>query len=206
MAEQDQLTMRPICPVCKEVEMTNEEIAKKATGKGSCWYCIADTFVQMDMETSIPNPTIYGRPGESIKAAILRSKEKHAKKPIDKEAVETGAPPAPGKVAPNLPGAPAASQLRFSDQERKDFLNKFGIDPGVKTNPSEIVVPGATEDTYMKFSIPLTIDAAEEKEIKRIMTGMLDIFGKLLKYGPQFASTLIELQAINPEMFLGGKR
>ena len=203
----NQLTQRPVCPVCKETELTNEEVAMyKDVTKRTCWYCVAETFAAMGMESQIPDPAMYGRPGESKDVQIQRSKQKHFKAPIDPTAVAKGGAPAPGHVAPTIQGHPIAGQLRLSDQERKDFIKLYGVDPAPKVKPTEIIVPGATEDTYIKFSIPLPVDAAEEKEIKRILTGMLEIFGKLLKYGPQFASTLIELQAINPEMFLGGKK
>lgn len=203
----NQLTQRPVCPVCKTIELTNEEVAMyKDISKRTCWYCVAETFAAMGMEDQIPDPAMYGRPGESKDVQIQRSKQKHFKAPIDPGAVAKGGAPAPGHVAPTISGQPIAGQLRLSDQERKDFIKQFGVDPAPKVKPTEIIVPGATEDTYLKFSIPLPVDAAEEKEIKRILSGMLEIFGKLLKYGPQFASTLIELQAINPEMFLGGKK
>jgi hypothetical protein len=207
MSAVNQLTNLPVCPICKDVELTNEEVALyKDVSKRACWYCVAQSLAAMGMESQIPDPAMYGRPGESKDAQIQRSKQKHFKEPIDPGAVSKGGVPAPGHVAPNIQGQPIAGTLRLTDQERKDFIKNFGIDPLPKVKPTEIVVSGATEDTYLKFSIPLPVDAAEEKEIKRILGGMLEIFGKLLKYGPQFASTLIELQAMNSEMFLGGKK
>lgn len=201
----NELTKLPICPICKERELTNEEVAAATNGRGTCWYCVADTFIDMQMEDQIPDPVRYGRRGESKEERIKYRKEMTLKPPIDANAAINGTPPAPGHVAPAIPGKTLSTQLRFNDQERKDFANKFGMDPVPNIKPSEVIVYGATEDTYLKFSIPLPIDVKEEQEIKRIMGGMLEIFGKLMKYGPQFASTLIELQAINPEMFLGRK-
>jgi hypothetical protein len=201
---EDQLTKRPICSLCKTEELTNEEVALYKDGRGSCWFCVADTYIQMNIRDQIPPPEKYGRPGESIDAQVERSKNKHFKQPIDAAAVANGTAPAPGHVAPSIPGQTVHS-LKLTEQERKDFTLAYGTDPVPKVKPTEIIVHGATEDTYIKFSIPLPIDAENEKEIKRLMTGMLDIWGKLLKYGPQFASTLIELQAQNPEMYLGGR-
>lgn len=207
MESTSQLTQRPVCPVCKEVELTNEEIALyKDASKRTCWYCAAQALAAMAMEDNIPDPALYGRPGESKDAQIQRAKQKHFRPPIDAKATKEGGAPAPGHVAPTISGQPLATQLRLSDQERNDFIKEFGIDPIPKMKPTEIIVQGATEDTYLKFSIPLPVDTNEEKELKRIMAGMLEIFGKLLKYGAQFASTLIELQNINPEMFIGGKK
>lgn len=202
---EDQLTKNPLCPLCKDVQLTNEEVALYKDGRGGCWYCIAGTFIQMDMADSIPDPVTYGRSGESKQTAIARFVQKKKFGPIDAAAVETGNPPAPGHEAPILTGKPITRML-FNDQERKEFSLAFGVDPVPKVKPTEVIAYGASEDTYMKFSIPLSLDVKEEEEIKRIMKGMLDIFGKLLKFGPQFASTLLELQQINPEMFLGGRK
>jgi hypothetical protein len=200
-----ELTKRPLCSLCKEKELTNEEIAMYKNGNGPCWFCTADTFLQMNMKDQVPPPERYGRPDESVDAQELRSKQKHFKQPIDQVAAAAGTAPAPGHAVPVFPGQQMQA-LKLTEQERKDFSLAFGTDPVPVARPSEVIVHGATEDTYMKFSIPLTIDAENQKEITRIMQGMLEIFGKLLKYGPQFASTLIELQAQNPEMYLGGRK
>lgn len=203
---QDQLTKRPLCVLCKKIELTAEEVDDIYGGqRGACWYCVADTMLKMDQGSMIPDPVKYGRPGETIAAAIARyEKNKTDNPPIDAAATVNGTAPAPGHVAPALTGQPV-NQLQFNDQERKDFAAKFGIDPIPKTKPTEIVVYGANEQTYFKFSIPLPIDQKEEQEVKRIMQGMLEIWGKLFKYGPQFASTLLELQNTTPEMLIGGR-
>ena len=204
----DQLTQRPLCPICKTNELTNEELTMRTLNrtKGACWFCVVNSLVQMQMEVNIPDPTKYGRPEASIEEQIAITRQKHARPPIDATAVETGSTPAPGHVAPILTGQSMGAQLRFTDQERKDFSLGHGFDPAPKVKPTEVIVHGATDDTYMKFSIPLPIDVKDEVEIKRIMQGMLEIFGKLLKYGPQFAGTLLELQAMGPEMFLGNRK
>jgi hypothetical protein len=202
----EQLTKRPLCVICKEVELTDEEVAMYKSGLGACWYCVAETFIKIENPEMVPSAEQYGRPGETKESAMARllAKEKF-KMPIDVEAVQQGTTPAPGHQAPALTGHPF-TELKFNDVDRKNFSLSFGADPTPKIKPTEIIVHGATEDTFMKFSIPLQVDTKEQQEIRRIMAGMLDVFGKLLKFGPQFASTLIELQSINPEMFLGGKK
>ncbi len=46
----DQLTRRPICPVCKSIQLTDEELAKNADPtKRRCWFCLADQF-QMSLQ------------------------------------------------------------------------------------------------------------------------------------------------------------
>ena len=202
---EEQLTKRPLCSLCKEVELTNEEVAMYKDGRGSCWYCVADTFIQMNILDQIPPPQAYGRPGESIDAEIIRSKQKHFKPPIDATATMNGTAPALGHVAPVIPGQ-LLQPIKLTELERKEFALTFGSDPVPSAKPTEIVVHGATEDTYLKLSIPLPIDADCEKEVRRIMGNILDIWGKLFKYGPQFASTLIELQAQNGEMYLGSRK
>lgn len=204
MGTTEQLTKNPICHLCKENELTDEEVAMHKNGQATCWFCTAAIFIKLEKPEMIPNPAQYGRPDETKESAMARvlAKEKF-NAPIDVQAVQQGTPPAPGHQAPQLTGNPAP-MLTFNDTDRKQFSLQFGVDPIAKVKPTEVIVYGATEDTYLKFSIPLQVDIKEQNEMKRILGGVLDIFGKLLKYGPQFASTLIELQAINPEMFLGG--
>jgi len=203
-----QLTVNPICPICKSVQLTNEEIAMSADGKGRCWYCIVESFSQMGMEQLIGAPEKYGRHGETIENAIARSKQKFLRPPIDQTVIDAvaAAPGAQLQQPGKAKSLPATVPLKFSDTERKAFATSFGIDPQPKVTPTEIVVHGAGDDTYMKFSFPHAIDAKEEQEIKRIMGVMLEIFGKLLKVGAQFASTLIDLQTMSGEMFIGGKK
>lgn len=203
-----QLTVNPICPICKTVQLTNEEIAKSADGKGRCWYCICDTFSQIGMETLIGDPAAYGRPNETVESGIARSKQKFLRPAIDQATIDAvaAAPGAtlavPGKAKPLNSTVP----IKFTDAERKAFITSFGTDPQPKVVPTEIIVHGTGDDTYLKFSVPVAVDAKEEQEIKRILGSILDIFGKLLKVGPQFASTLIDLQSMSGEMFIGGKR
>lgn len=202
-----QLTVNPICPICKSVQMTNEETAKAIDGKGRCWYCILESFVQMGMEQLIPDPAAYGRPNETKANGIARANQKFLRPAITQDVVDAvnAAPGAqlqqPGK-AKNLT---FTIPVKFTDAERKSFIAQFGVDPQPKVVPTEIIVHGAGDDTYMKFSFPHAIDVKEAEEIKRIMGSMLEIFGKLLKVGAQFASTLIDLQSMSGEMFIGGK-
>jgi hypothetical protein len=168
-------------------------------------------MVQVKLGTEyIPEPAEWGRPGETKEAGIERAKAKAfrpmspaeaIKQMIQGTAADSPAQPAqPVKKVLQMPAQSAA----LSEEDRKAFIVKHGIDPVPRVTTYEIVVHGATDDTYLKFGCPMpSIDLAEEREMKRIMGGMLDIFGKLLKYGPQFAGTLIELKNISPEMFLG---
>lgn len=203
-----QLSARPICPICKDVPLTDEEIALSVDGKGRCWYCIVESFHQLGMEALIQPPAKYGRPNETIDGALARAKQKFLRPTIDQTVIDAvnAAPGAhiqpPGKAK----ALPTTAPIKFSDAERKAFVTSFGVDPQPKVVPTEIVVHGAGDDTYMKFSFPHPIDAKEEQEIKRIMSVMLEIFGKLLKVGAQFASTLIDLQTMSGEMFIGGKK
>ena len=213
MSAPDQLTKRPLCPVCKTNQLTDEELAKAGTdiNKKRCYFCLCESLVNMDMIEAVPEPAEYGRPNIKRDEAILLVKQKFFRAtpgsiediPAASATTTTGAPTSiPQK--PILTGGPAP--IKFDDNERKTFTAKFGMDPVPKSQPDEITVHGANEDTYIKFVCPVQIDLAEKREIQRLLAGMLEIFGKLLKYGPQFAATLIELQNMSSEMFLGGRR
>lgn len=168
-------------------------------------------------EMFIPDPTEFGRPGETKEHGIQISKEKRFR-PIDTNAALAqmtqnlsqtpgGAAPAPGAAPGTKPvlQMSGVSNIPLSEAERKAFIVKFGADPAPKSTPYEIIVHGTHEDLYLKFSCPVQIDLSYERELKRIMGGVVDAFGKLVKYGPSFAATLIELENINGSMFLGGK-
>lgn len=220
----DQLTKLPICPVCKREQLTNEELSREQdANKRRCWFCLVESLISMGMEAAIPEPAEYGRPHLTKEDGINYAKQKffRAAMPDVADAIAqaaatspapTGVGPVTQPVAPPSPTAPqkpvlvgGPSPIKFDDTQRKEFAEKFGMDPIPKNQPYEIIVHGANEDTYMKFVCPVQVDLAEQREIQRIMGGMLEIFGKLLKYGPQFAATLIELQNMSPEMFLGGR-
>lgn len=217
----DQLTKLPICPGCRKEELTNEELARASDpGARRCWFCVAKGLISMGMEGNVPDPAEFGRPYISkeeginyTKGTLFRTSMPDVAAAIA-QAAEGTPPPigtAPGQSIPTPPPQKPLLQftgptpIKFDETQRTEFAARFGIDPVPKSQPHEIVVHGANEDTYMKFVCPIQVDLAEERELKRIMGGMLEIFGKLLKYGPNFAATLIELQAMTPEMFLGGR-
>jgi len=224
----DQLTKLPICPICKREQMTNEELAKNADpSQRRCWFCLAESLVSMNMEQAIPEPVEYGRPNITKEEGIIYTKQKFFRAAMpnvaDAIAEASATSPSPTGVAPFTnstspqvgqaisPTKPlltlgGAAPIKFDETQRTEFAVKFGMDPVPKNQPYEIVVHGATEDMYIKLVSPVPIDLAEQREIQRILGGILEIFGKLLKYGPQFAGTLIELQSMSPEMFLGGRR
>jgi hypothetical protein len=216
MPDQGQLTQHPICPICHEVELTDQELVKaKGTGINQCWYCLVDTMIKSGInEMFIPDPTEFGRAGETKEHGIQLAKEKMLRpiNPTDALAQMqrnlaqpvTATPGAAPTMKPVLQGSQAVN-IPLSEQERKEFIMKFGIDPAPKNKPYEIVVQGTHEDLYLKFSCPVQIDLSYERELKRIMGGVVDSFGKLLKYGPAFAATLIELENLSGSMFLGGK-
>lgn len=220
MPDQGQLTLHPICPICHDVELTDQELGKgKDTGVLQCWYCLVDTMVKGGMgEMYIPDPASYGRSGETKDHGIQLAKEKwfrpintndalaqvtkNLAQPIAGQPQAPGTAPGPGKPVLQMPGA---TNVPLTDAERKAYILKFGVDPTPTNKPYEIVVHGTHEDLYLKFSCPVQIDLSYERELKRIMGGVVDSFGKLLKYGPQFAATLIELENLSGSMFLGGK-
>jgi hypothetical protein len=220
MPDQGQLTVLPICQVCRKTQLTNEElaIAKDKGTQPRCWYCLVDALVQIQSEQSIPDPTEYGRPGETKEHGIQLSKEKLFRPINVKDAISqmnqnlaspptpaTAATPAAGQsIKPVLPMS-GAGAIPFTDAERKEYILKFGADPTPRNTPYEIIVHGQHEDLYLKFSCPVQVDLSYERELKRIMGGVVDVFGKLMKYGPSFAATLIELQNTSSDMFLGSK-
>jgi len=218
----DQLTKLPICPVCKREQLTNEEVALTSDpNKRRCWFCLVESLISMGVEGAIPEPAEYGRGHISKEDGINYTKQKffRAAMPSVEEVIaqiSTNSPApmgtSPGSLPPVTPPtkpiltSTAPATIKFDETQRAEFATKFGVDPISKSQPHEIVVYGASEDTYMKFVCPIQVDLAESREIQRLMGGMLEIFGKLLKYGPQFAATLIELQGMTPEMFLGGRK
>lgn len=213
----DQLTRRPICPICKTVQLTDEELGRDSDPmKRRCWYCLAESLIGIGEEAAIPEPAVYGRPmskQEGIEQARSRNQKLLRGSPTDIIAAITNAAPENAAVdmqtiAGSKPVLTSGgnSPIQMSDTQRAEFVAKFGVDPLPKSNPYEIVVYGATEDTYLKFGCPIPIELAEQRELQRIMAGVLEIFGKFLKYGAQFAGALIELQSLASEMFLGGRR
>jgi hypothetical protein len=217
----DQLTKNPICPSCREEMLTDQEIARARNSPGldaQCWFCLARALVNMGHENGIPDPAEFGRANIDKTAAIgmMQFQGQRGAPTTLGDAVHKAlsTPPAAmdrmpqqgtqafgNKPVINMP-APIAD-VRLSEEERKDFIKKHGVDPTPRGALYEIVVHGAMEDLAMKLTLPVAIDAAEEREIRRIMQGFIDIIGKLLKFGAQFAATLIELQNSSSDMFLG---
>lgn len=211
----DQLTRRPICPVCKKVQLTDEEVARAADPtKRRCWYCLAESLISMGAESSIPDPMESGRKmtkeegieqAKARNAKILRASPSDIISAITEASNEQGAQEVTIQdVAGSKPVlTPTSQHVQLSDAERAQFITAFGMDPMPKDIPYEIVVYGATESTYLKFGFAVPIDLNEQRELQRIMGGVLEIFGKFLKYGAQFTAALLELQALASEMFLG---
>jgi hypothetical protein len=204
---QDELTLRPLCSLCKTEQLTDEEIAMYANRgqRGACWFCVARTFVLMENPGSIPSPVGYGRPLATVEEAVAKAPIPGTQPKLDPIAMTTGTPPSPGTVAPVLTGN-SVNMLSFNDTERKQFALQFGVDPLAKVKPTEVIAYGATEDTYLKFSIPLPITRDEDVEIQRLLKNALELLGKFIKYGPQFAASLQELQSMGPEQIIGGRR
>lgn len=220
MSDTGQLTLRPICPVCKKTQLTDQELARaKDTGTPQrCWYCLVDALVQLQSEESIPHPQEFGRPEETRENGISLAKEKTFR-PINvgaalkdmQNSIQDPVAPAPAVgqspaipiIKPILQTPPTS--LPFTESERKEFAMKFGTDPVPKPAGHEIVVHGAHEDFYLMLHCPTPIDLSYERELKRIMGQLVDITGKLLKYGPNFAATLMELEAMSGAMFIGSK-
>lgn len=204
-----QLTQLPICPVCRRIQLTNEELAKASDPKNRrCWFCLAESLITMGLEAAIPDPSEHGRSPMTKEEGIEEVKQKFFRPSITEaiaEAANVESPVSKKRSQEPLLQPTLSIPVKFDETERKEFAVKFGMDPTPKSQLYEIVVHGATEETYMKYVCPIPADLGEEREMKRIMTGMLEIFGKLQKYGPQFAATLIEMQNTSPEMFLGGR-
>jgi len=194
-----QLSTNPLCSLCKTIELTKEEMNRSTVGSpAACWFCIATTLIHCEDEGSIPEPYLHGRSELVKNDEIAKIKEK-LKKPVLKASDFLA-----DKNEQILENE--EKPIMLSDNERKEFITKFGCDPYPKSNSTVITAYGATEETFLQFKIPVQIPSDEKQELHRIMQNMVNIFGSYSKYGGQFTKTLLELQKMDETMFLGGSR
>jgi len=203
----NQLTKLPVCPSCRRQQLTNEELVKVGDPKDRrCWFCVVEGLITMGFEGSIPEPAEYGRAPMTKEEGIEIVKQKFFRPTITEaiaEATNADSPASQKRAQDPLLQPTVSAPIRFDETERKEFAIQFGMDPVPKSQIYKITVHGANEETYLQYGCPVAAELGEEREMKRIMSQMLEIFGKLQKFGPQFAATLIDLQSTQTEMFLG---
>lgn len=173
----------PICKNCLKEELTDEEALMGRQTGYQCFYCIA--YLSLQANGIMPDPSRYGRAGVT-KEEVLAHNAQTFQPPQSAQETKT-------KSAPQLP----------------EGMQKALIDAGVVkqqltgNNITTIIAHGSNEQTYIKFEVPGNIPEAYQQEFERLLKEMLNLFGNVLAFGPNFTSTLQQLKKINFDMFLG---
>jgi hypothetical protein len=170
-----------LCPRCKR-ELTDEEMANKAQ---ACWLCLAAYLKSIDETPNIPDPATYGRPNgwEELKAIE------------DTSAIK--------KLSAATADAPATKEsVILTEDERKQMMINFGIDPESPEPVTVITVKGKNDDTYLQFSVRGNVAPDVRKEFERWMKVQLDVMGTILTFGPNYASTLLQMKMMSGMEFL----
>jgi hypothetical protein len=169
-----------LCPRCKR-EFTDEEEAIKTQ---SCWFCLATYLKQIEEEDKIPNPVAYGHPNGYQELQSIESTEALRKlKPLSVE----------------QPEKPA---LNLTDEERKQMLLKFGVDPLASQPITVITVKGKNDDTYLQFSTRGVISPEMKKQFEKWLKTQLDVLGTVVTFGPSYASTVLQMKMMTGMEFL----
>lgn len=194
------LSSSPLCPICKDIELTVEEQQHGGQGvPACCWHCAARTLVQLNDFNNIPDPKLWGRPDLDLSAEIVKIQESLRKPMFGFDTVSTK-----NSAAPKTKQV-AATELHLTPDERRAFILAHGSDPLPEKLSTTITVFGANEDVYMTFNMPAQISEGEQEELQRLMQELLNIFGMYLKYGAKFSHSLLQLEKLDATMFLGGK-
>jgi hypothetical protein len=175
-------TKNKLCPNCKR-EFTDEEVMQKHV---TCWFCLAEVLYKLGENSSIPDPKDYGRPNaqQELETQMRISAVRKLSNPMPTESAVT------------------ESTIVLTEDERKEFFKKFGVDPGAPAPVTIITVKGKNDDTYLQFSLRGEISPKLKVEIETWLKGMLDLVGTIITFGPNFGSTIIKMKMISPEMFL----
>ena len=180
----DSKISNPVCITCKR-ELTDQETLDK---RKECWYCIAETYSRLKWDGNIPPPETWGRPGAKLTDVVQQSKL---------AAITT--PSSSGTVAPNM-----SSDITWTEEERKSYMTKFGVDPAGNVPVTVITVKNSSngDDAYMQFSVRGVVAEEYKKEFERIMRNMLNTFGSVLAFGPNFGIILDNLRLSKSDQFL----
>jgi hypothetical protein len=169
-----------LCPQCHR-ELTDEEMANKAQ---VCWFCLATYLKSIEEAANTPDPVTYGRPNGMAELDAVEKTQS-----IKKLSMEGGE-------------ASVEKNIIMSEEDRKQMMLNFGIDPTSPVPVTSITVKGKNDDTYLQFSVRGSIPPDIKKEFERWMKVQLDVMGTILTFGPNYASTLLSMKMMSGMEFL----
>jgi hypothetical protein len=170
-----------LCPKCKR-ELTDEEEAKKVQ---MCWICLAVYLKEIGEEATTPDPGTYGR------VAGYKELETQLKTQSLQTMTNSSAPTQPQIDTPPI-----------STEERTEIIRQFGVDPLAAAPVTTIVVKGRNDDTFLQFSTRGLISPEMRKEFERWMKVQLEVMGTVMTFGPNYASTILQMKMMSGMEFL----
>ena len=186
----NQLTTRPLCPICKVTELTAEEEEMKPI---SCWYCKAKRIIELKQrlgdDLPFPDPIKHGRSDVDLS----KYEEKKAQ-PM----------PTPSEAdVSDAQRATSSTQIKninknFSQEEKDHFKRNFGIDLDNTPAQTDIIVFGSDERTYLKFTAPVPINSKVQTEIKQLLEAALSQVGAMILYGRHFKDIIDKYKQNTP--------